>query len=182
MRLVVRNRSRNGTEVTYSDKGGGNRGGGFQWIVGGDEQIVNERIVLRPSRDMAFRIFVNISLFKNIQSFAALIDKFRHGSKSVKCRLSKLDLASSCTSVAASGTQTPSITPIHLQEEQGKGTFGTVELCWNVSTGEKLAAKTPCDRSMIKGSDEWIKWENEICAMNSLKHVSGNPHILQSHL
>lgn len=171
-RLIVRDLgSRNGTTVEYDGHGGKNRVG-FQWIIGGADEVQNRAITVRPRRDIA--LLVDVNPFRLDVAHAERVALFRQGTANPDELLAGFDLSRRRTAVVSTA-QTPVPTWILLTiEELGAGGFGRVERMWDVSTGRYYARKTPLRRlGNGPGDKERLRrWRREIDNMHALDHVS----------
>lgn len=171
-RLIVRDLgSRNGTTVEYDGHGGNNRVG-FQWIIGGADEVQNKVITVKPRRDIA--LLVDVNPFRLDVAHAERVARFRQGTADPDELLAGFGLSRRRTA-AASTAQTPVATWILLKiEELGAGGFGRVDRVWDVSTGRYYARKTPLKRLGDNPADKEClrKWRREIDNMHALDHVS----------
>ncbi|KAI9690114.1 MAG: hypothetical protein M1822_009075 [Bathelium mastoideum] len=164
--LVVQDlNSRIGTSVIYGDEDGGPRID-FQWIVGGDEILKEkERITIRVTQDLQFRIVVKACDI-NSEAFRAKVDRFRAGTAGLEDMFG--DIGVRDPTQLPSAVRTPSNGDIFLEKKKlGEGTFAIVNRAWNVTTGQLSAVKRP--REELQERD--IKaWENEALLMSRSSH------------
>nr|POF26278.1 calcium/calmodulin-dependent protein kinase type ii delta 1 chain [Quercus suber] len=170
-RVIVRDRSTNGTAVTYDGEGGATRSH-FTWIIFPGYKTIEISI---PSA----KIFFDIRLGKHeehSEEFNANIDgvfplSSRMGEGQLAVPVQQLHMRSQSTSVATSGGAIPDCRAIYLKHEQiGRGAYGVVYRVSNVSTGEECAAR------YIDPSD--LDYVREIAIMKELDHVRSPPRNL----
>ncbi|KAM3515223.1 hypothetical protein MY11210_001116 [Beauveria gryllotalpidicola] len=160
-RLVVRDLgSTNGTAVTYTNQFLDKRRN-FTWIIGGIDEIHEEKVVIHMTTTLKFRAFINYDIFANNGS-ASLIDQFRSQAMTDE-DISAIQLSSQHDTRVATGMQTPSAEPFFLRYLVGSGTFGKATRHLDISTGDSYVEKKP-----VLEHYEPQKWENEIRIMQRL--------------
>ena len=171
-RLIVRDRSKHGTSVTYNGHGGQSRRN-FTWIVGG-HKVVNDEdttIILDIGCTVRFKIYVpKLSWTK---TRLENVDWFSRENTENALNMNALGIESTLTTADASGAQTPKQDSILLdQNKLGCGSFGTVFRVWDVSTGIEYASKVLKEPSSAWDDDDLADWRKEVNVMRNLSHVS----------
>ncbi|PGG98119.1 serine/threonine protein kinase [Blastomyces parvus] len=154
-RLILRDRSRNGTIVTYDGKGGKKRRN-FRWILAGDPFANDVRkIVVRLNPQLQFIIIVSKAwMGHHPAQYISKVEQFRNElTASTEPFIGGLGLQSQTTTAP-------------IKDPLGAGGFGTVTLRWDVSTGHEYACKKP--HTLDPQRLEY--WEKEIRIMGQIKH------------
>lgn len=172
-RLIVKDwGSLIGTEVTYEGEGGGTRRG-FQWIVGGDDVLLQKNIVLinlASNPPLQLRIVDN----QHDSASSDYINKVRlfcQGSATAEDLFVKLDIPNRWETEWPTEAHTPGQGAIHLRKKIGEGSFAVVTHFWNVSTGDEYALKEPSARAIRERRAVVANWKYEHHIMSQLSHV-----------
>ncbi|KAK2801516.1 hypothetical protein FQN50_007732 [Emmonsiellopsis sp. PD_5] len=176
-RLILRDKSRNGTIVSYNERGAESRQH-FTWIVDGNSipDKTFREVEIKLSKTLKFRI-VTPNHHTHMGQYIANIEKFRTDMAAKRSAfqrgaapeafIDKLGLASRTTTVAHSKSHTPNQNPIYLTIGQlGTGAFAVVDHFWNVSTGVEYACKRPSNKNKFRRVD----WEKEIDILGCISH------------
>lgn len=165
-RLIVQDCSKNGTTVTYDGQGVGQKRRNFTWIIAGDPVPDNiNKIVIELDKQLKFQIVVSKPSLPHL--YLENVDNFRRETAaSLALPMGALGMQSTASTVANSGTYTPTQNPIFLKEDKlGSGGFATVTRVWDCRTSVRYACKTITDRQK---SD----WKKEATLMRQTSHVS----------
>jgi hypothetical protein len=167
-RLVLQDKSSNGTTVTYNGKGGERRCN-FTWILGG-HRIPDEDtklIVIEFHKHLKFQIVVPERETKPKQ-YIENISRFRANTNN-DLAIGRLDVNTSRSTAVASEVHAPNQSRLLITVRTlAKGGFADVTHVWDVSIGEEYACKMPLEK---KKFDRRL-WEKEIDIMGHIQHVS----------
>ncbi|GAO18941.1 hypothetical protein UVI_02058750 [Ustilaginoidea virens] len=161
-----------GTEVTYKSKGKGTRRS-FKWIVGGDKNAHREKTIIIKIHDYIQFKVIAANTISYANHAPIMSKKFRQGSAAAQDLIQDLDIFRSGTNLHT-GAQTPGEGPIYVKKKIGKGGFGVVIHCWNVSTGVETVIKRPSMeiiKHVAKNDKGWERWKEEAENMRKLAHV-----------
>ena len=171
-RLIVKDwGSTCGTQVTYDGQGEGMRRD-FQWIIGGAEPPIpdTEKILITVKKGIEFHV-VPVTHTVTSPQYINSVDLFCRGRATATDLFGNLDLPRAPETEPPTGAQTPSTTPIYLENELGRGGFASVTHFWNVSTGKEFALKKP----LAEYSEN--AWKKEASIMKAVSHVSMRSHL-----
>ncbi|GAB0138922.1 hypothetical protein EsDP_00007142 [Epichloe bromicola] len=155
-----------GTEVTYNGEGSGRRRR-FHWIVGGDDNAhTRKKIIIKVHNHVQFRIVVDEHNAKS-ESYKAQVKEYCDGNATAEELFSDLDLPLRPDTELPTGVHTPHASPIYLRKEIGRGGYGVVTHCWNVSSGEEHVLKQPSTQAMFNSA----KWLEEADILSRISHV-----------
>lgn len=176
--LIVRDLgSRQGTKVTYNGKGGEWRST-FEWIISGDSiPDATERVIIELPGNIQYRVVITRQT-NSSPTYIANVKRFLQGSADTESLFGMLDidtgvhtaLATGLVNGLATSADPPKNRPILITEGDNKaGSFGSVTCVWDVSTGKRMACKTPLDK------DKFEVLRDEIRVMQQLQHVNKTP-------
>lgn len=155
-----------GTEVTYNSQGGGRRRR-FNWIVGGDDNAhKREKIIIKVHDDVQFQLVFNEHNAKS-ESYNAQVKEYCDGNATAEELFNDLHLPLRPDTEMPTGVHTPHASPIYLKKEIGRGGYGVVTHCWNVSSGEEHVLKQPSTKAMYNSA----KWLEEADILSRISHV-----------
>ncbi|KAG6000948.1 hypothetical protein E4U54_001226 [Claviceps lovelessii] len=194
--IVIDPGSTSGTQVKYDSQASGFRSN-FRWIIAGDECVEKmDIIVFARSHRMKFRI---VPVERGVISLPYLdkVKTFKQGTATGEDLIEDMDLNVPLTE-AASVSHTLAQGPFYLKKVIGRGGFGVVTRCFNVSDGCRHALKEPteekiriCSVDPAERSRMFKIWRREAEVMERLSHVSmpldrlthrHNSDVLQPHL
>ncbi|RDA87990.1 hypothetical protein CP532_3426 [Ophiocordyceps camponoti-leonardi (nom. inval.)] len=173
-RLIVRDwGSRSGTEVTYDDQSDGKRCD-FRWIIGGDVNVKDRKIVINIHSAVQFRV---VAAEHGITSteYVNKVHRFRQGTAGAEDLFRNLSIPKSLDTKLPAQQNMPSTDKIYLQKFLGRGGHGAVRHFWNVSNGHQFALKEPIERGHLDRVVDRDAWEREIRIMKKISH----PHIVR---
>ncbi|OAX82485.1 serine/threonine protein kinase [Emergomyces africanus] len=167
-RLILRDESRNGTIVTYDNKGAESRRN-FTWILGGHLTLRRiQTIVIEFNENLQFKIVVP-KAWADPNRYTANIKNFTsRTNRTNDLYLGELGISSGYTTAVRSQIQTPHQGRILIElDKLGSGGFGDVTHHWDVSTGVEYACKKP--RNILTEREKQL-WEKEIRIMTRTSH------------
>ncbi|RMZ75475.1 hypothetical protein DV738_g5460, partial [Chaetothyriales sp. CBS 135597] len=173
-RLIVEDKSRNGTIVTYDNLGGINKKK-FRWIVGGDcflHRFVKV-IVIQIHVEVKFRIVVPEHDPDRVDDFLARLRELpglpfgRAGIQDGPNIMANRDLVSGAASSSLPvGPVTTMDSILVRRKVLARGASAHVSHVWDVSNGAQYASKVFVNTAKFN-------WRGEIERMRRLSHVSG---------
>ena len=170
-RLIVKDwGSRWGTQVTYDGQGEGTRRD-FQWIIRDGKPMVGKKTILITVKDGIQFHVVPVPHTIESPQYINSVDLFCRGRATATDLFGNLDLPRAPETEPPTGAQTPSTTPIYLENELGRGGFASVTHFWNVSTGKEFALKRP----LAEYSEN--AWKKEASIMKAVSHISMRSHL-----
>lgn len=183
MRLVLKASSTQGTAVSYSGQASAQPRRQFVWVLDliktdGKWEI---KVHLPRERDLVFRIELATRELCQLQ-FQQNVHHYIQKVRAALPFFDVLDINSNLTTVPPSEPHSPRSRPIYVADKYiGSGSFGTVALVYNVSTGHPYACKQfrkPAEklRPGETREQQLVEWsENarrEVRIMREYPHVS----------
>ncbi|KAI0469409.1 kinase-like domain-containing protein [Xylaria cf. heliscus] len=165
-RLILRDLgSTYGTTVTYDERGG-LRQRRFDWILDGfDAPNKTKQLIIKLDEALRFWVIVNHQRI-NCPEYVNNVKRFCKGTAAAESLVAALGLWSGPETKRPTQSHSPVRDRIILAQECiGSGAFGTVDRCWDVSTGMELACKQP-----VPGPYNLREWRKEIDIMKGIKH------------
>ncbi|KAJ8113165.1 hypothetical protein ONZ43_g5215 [Nemania bipapillata] len=164
-RLVLRDLgSTFGTAVLYNNKGSEVRRN-FDWILDVFDVPNTRPITLKLCDQLRFSIVVTKHNRKS-PTYIENVERFRQGAATTEDLVDTLRLNSGPLTRRDTQADSPTSQPIIIPFRRlGEGGFGRVHRCWDVSTREEFACKSPRSKDFDK-----VAWEKELKMMKDISH------------